>query len=207
MARQGMTGSVRGISGGNSAAEIGERLASVGAAVPTGCSVRSRFDLLGQEPSEIPVVGVDPREPTKGAGRSGAHHTYAKDAVMAAFYGALGAYSRSRRAIEAQDEGRYPITVASGIVAKSYGISRKRARQLLEEIGSDEWHHVGKYANHVYFYETDFSVLDLAELSARLSPDVFGAIAGIVVRNLEERHDHKAQDTPRIEEGHRCPSV
>ena len=57
-------------------------------------------------------------------------------------------FSRSERATAAEVEGRLPLTKA----AKATGVSAARIEAFIEPC---EWHHVGKYAQRVDFYDTD----------------------------------------------------
>lgn len=64
-----------------------------------------------------------------------------------------GEYSRSRRAEEAEQAGRYPRTRA----AKALGITVQEFKAL-QSFGSyypSEWHHVGRYAAQVTYYDPD----------------------------------------------------
>lgn len=109
-----------------------------------------------------------------------------------AYYAGAQSYSRSRRALEAESEGRFPLTRAIPVVARMFGITRKAARFLLEERGTDEWHHVGKYANETFYYDTrfdenDFTDAQLAE--ARLTRERYLAVvrdADLPGRVIEE---------------------
>ena len=73
-----------------------------------------------------------------------------------AYYGANhgNEYSKSARASDAESAGRLPITRA----AKSLGLSVDAFRAGCRAIGyhSTEWHHVGKYATMVDYWDTVF---------------------------------------------------
>lgn len=62
-------------------------------------------------------------------------------------------YSRSAGAQEAENQGRYPRTKA----AKHLGVSVKAFDAGCEAAGyrSTEWHHVGKYASMIDYYDTN----------------------------------------------------
>jgi hypothetical protein len=60
----------------------------------------------------------------------------------------------------AEQQGRYPLTRAVAFLAKAHGITKAVAHEILGRVGSREWHHVGKYANRVYYYETDLDRWD-----------------------------------------------
>jgi hypothetical protein len=63
-------------------------------------------------------------------------------------------YSKSNNAVDAENEGRYPLTKAARIVAKYTDISIKEARSILENIGTVEYHHSSKFYNTVNYYDT-----------------------------------------------------
>jgi hypothetical protein len=85
------------------------------------------------------------------------------------YYSRAQSYSRSYNAERAEEEGRYPLTRAIRVVAARYGITKSAARKLLELSWQGEWHHVGKYANEINYYDTNICELcreddDLLEL-------------------------------------------
>ena len=67
-------------------------------------------------------------------------------------------YSRSANAEAAEVEGRLPLTRAIPVVAKVAGVTRAKAREALLAVHDGEWHHVGKYANKVQYYDTAMAV-------------------------------------------------
>lgn len=73
--------------------------------------------------------------------------------MRTAYYSRNNSYSRSYNATTAEQDGRYPRTIA----AKKLFLSVKAFDAGCEKAGytSTEWHHVGKYANIVYYYDTD----------------------------------------------------
>lgn len=72
--------------------------------------------------------------------------------MKAAYYSRNRSYSRSANAESAESDGRFPRTRA----AQSMGISVKAfdAGCLAANYTTSEWHHVGKYANKVDYYDT-----------------------------------------------------
>lgn len=60
--------------------------------------------------------------------------------------------SKSANAEYAEDNGRYPLTTA----AKKLGITIALFKKAIEycDYKSTEWHHVSKYANRVFYYDT-----------------------------------------------------
>lgn len=75
------------------------------------------------------------------------------------FYGFDGGYSRSRRAVEAEYEGRLPLHRASQVVRQKYGCTLEVAKTALKLLWDGEWHHVGPYLKSVDYYDTTDSRL------------------------------------------------
>lgn len=71
-----------------------------------------------------------------------------------AYYSRANSYSRSYNAEVAEDEGRCPMSRAKIAVAEQFGCSQSVAKVALELVYDGEWHHVGKYANEVAYYDT-----------------------------------------------------
>lgn len=72
-----------------------------------------------------------------------------------AYYSRNNSYSRSFNAECAERENRYPLTRAAAYL----GISLAAFKNGLSHSGisTNEWHHVGKYANHVDYYDVSES--------------------------------------------------
>jgi hypothetical protein len=75
--------------------------------------------------------------------------------MKSAFYKRNNSYSRSYNATVAEYAERFPLTRA----AAHLGISVKAFKKGLEaaEITTNEWHHVGRYANRVDYYDVSYS--------------------------------------------------
>ncbi len=69
-----------------------------------------------------------------------------------AYYGRNDSYSKSLNAENAEADGRYPKSRA----AKELGLSLKAFKTGLHaaDYTSNEWHHVGKYATAVSYFDT-----------------------------------------------------
>jgi hypothetical protein len=69
-------------------------------------------------------------------------------------YGQRGysGFSRSARAVEAEREGKLPMSRAIPVTARLASCSRTEARRALEAVGPREWHHTSKYANATDYY-------------------------------------------------------
>lgn len=74
--------------------------------------------------------------------------------MRSAYYSRSGNYSRSYRAEVAEAECRLPISRAKIEVAKLYSCPTSTAEAALRKIGTCEWHHVGKFATCVDYYDT-----------------------------------------------------
>jgi hypothetical protein len=74
--------------------------------------------------------------------------------MPSAYYSRNQSYSRSLGAEEAEKEGRFPRTRA----AAALGLTVRAFDVACTAIGyyATEWHHVGKYANEVYYYDTEY---------------------------------------------------
>lgn len=92
-------------------------------------------------------------------------------------YGYVG-YSKSKRAVAAEDEGRLPISRAVAVVASAVGCTRKVARAALESLGPCEWHHTSKIYNKTMYYDTEAAIryLQAAPAVARLEALDFRAM-------------------------------
>ena len=66
---------------------------------------------------------------------------------------------KSDNAYYAQDNGKYPLTIAIKKIYQAiklyYKVPQRIIREWLELMGSHEWHHVGKYAQRVDYYDTE----------------------------------------------------
>lgn len=73
-------------------------------------------------------------------------------------------YSKSNNALDAEEEGRYPLTEASSILAKKLKWSISKAKAFLESIGTSEWHHTSKHYNKTKYYDvSDAAIEDLKD--------------------------------------------
>ncbi len=61
--------------------------------------------------------------------------------------------SRSNRAVEAESNDRLPMTRAVAAIRKRAGCTARQAREACAAVGAAEWHHVGKYAARVNYYD------------------------------------------------------
>lgn len=94
--------------------------------------------------------------------------------MSSAYYSRAGSYSRSYNAEVAESEGRYPLTRAAQVLAKDLGVTQKVAKAALLYCGTCEWHHVGKYANSVeYFDTTDERTIGVARHMAKIGIEQF----------------------------------
>lgn len=68
-------------------------------------------------------------------------------------------YSKSNNAVMAEEEGKFPLTKAIKELAKEAGITQKKARAILKELGPTEWHHTSKMYNRTDYYCTKSALL------------------------------------------------
>lgn len=125
---------------------------------------------------------------------------------MGAYYSRAGSYSRSYNAKCAERAGRMPATRA----AKAWGF--KSARELRRWVTTNEWHHVGKYASMVYYYDVEGWIsglggkgvfAELAGISSSLTrAGKSGVMAQIVSKVVAENLDFKNPRQPRCNRKH-----
>ena len=79
-------------------------------------------------------------------------------------------YSKSNNAIEAESEGRMPMSRACAVVASATGLKRADAKALLVRLHDGEYHHTSKFYNRVKFYDTVEAIRhhELSLLASRL---------------------------------------
>lgn len=74
---------------------------------------------------------------------------------------------KSDNAYYAERCGKYPLTTAVKVISRAlkpyYKITQKTIREWLEKTGSDEYHHVGKYATICYYYDTSVIIESLLD--------------------------------------------
>ena len=75
--------------------------------------------------------------------------------MSSAFYRRNNSYSRSFSASAAESENRYPLTRAASYLRLSVAAFKKGLDHA--NITTSEWHHVGKYANKVDYYDVSDS--------------------------------------------------
>lgn len=63
-------------------------------------------------------------------------------------------YSKSNNALDAEADGKYPLTHAVRIVAETAGCSQRVAREALKTVGPCEWHHTSMHYNRTNYYDT-----------------------------------------------------
>jgi len=82
-------------------------------------------------------------------------------------------YSKSNNAIDAEDDGRYPLTKAVEIVAAKCGVKKKAARMVLKGSFDGEYHHTSKFYNSTDYYDTGkaIKIIDFArDLTREITP-------------------------------------
>lgn len=82
-------------------------------------------------------------------------------------------WSKSNRAVEAEENGLLPLTRAIKAVAESAGVTRKVAREALLAVGPAEWHHTSKHFNRTDYYKIGAALgwLEMRPIIAKLPSD------------------------------------
>jgi len=79
-------------------------------------------------------------------------------------------FSKSNNALEAEENGLYPLTKAVKVVARKAGCTQKEARKVLVELGPREWHHTSKFYNPVDYYDANIAI-NLIKYGTEESPE------------------------------------
>lgn len=115
--------------------------------------------------------------------------------MSSVYYSAANSYSKSLNAHRAEFAGRYPATHA----AKKYGF--KSTKALKDCVESTEWHHVGKFATRVDYYDIESwiaeqtDLLELIGISKKLTKEgrkttLKDAVAAVVNNNFSDKIDY-----------------
>ncbi len=80
-------------------------------------------------------------------------------------------FSKSNNAVEAEANGRLPITHAARLLAKLAGLKQADAKALLLQLGTYEYHHTSKNYNVTNYYSVDGALETLAEQGNRQAYD------------------------------------
>ncbi len=67
--------------------------------------------------------------------------------------GYRGGYGFSGGAADAYADGHQPMTKAKKELARAVGITQRQAADVLKFLWHGEWHHAGKYADRIPFYD------------------------------------------------------
>jgi hypothetical protein len=77
-------------------------------------------------------------------------------------------YSKSNNAVHAENEGRYPLTIAAKILSSYFGVSQKKVKEFLKEKGTSEYHHTSKFYNVTYYYDVN-EIIEAQEKNDKLT--------------------------------------
>jgi hypothetical protein len=79
-----------------------------------------------------------------------------KEKKMAGYSG----YSKSNNAVDAESEGRFPMSRARVIVARATGVTQKEAERVLRLLpdAGKEYHHTSKFYNSTDYFDADAAV-------------------------------------------------
>lgn len=108
--------------------------------------------------------------------------------MASTYYSRAESYSRSYNAMEAKRAGRMPLTRAAKYVAAEAGVTQKAAKVALQAVHDGEWHHVGKYATRVDYYDVA-AALDVL-MPARLAErEVRAVLADALAAEFESERE------------------
>lgn len=74
--------------------------------------------------------------------------------TQSTYYSRAGSYSRSYNAEVAEDQGRAPLSRAKLTVVAEFRCTQAAAAAALLHLHDGEWHHVGKFAACVDYFDT-----------------------------------------------------
>jgi hypothetical protein len=114
-----------------------------------------------------------------------------EERIMAGYNG----YSKSNNAVEAESEGRFPMTAAKKILADEGNVTQKIAAKLLKHFGNREWHHTSKFYNCTDYFDTN-AALNALILSRELNRDVLSAafLGAFFAYGLQGKYDWEEFD-------------
>lgn len=67
-------------------------------------------------------------------------------------------FSKSNNAINAENEGRFPLSIAKKMLSTQAKITQKVAEIALKATHSGEWHHTSKFYNRVNYYDIEIAL-------------------------------------------------
>ena len=62
-------------------------------------------------------------------------------------------HSKSRHVKEAESEGKLPMSRAITVITTETPLSRSQARNVLEQVGTSEWHYTGRGSKKANYYD------------------------------------------------------
>ena len=77
-------------------------------------------------------------------------------------------YSKSNNALDAEAEGKYPLTIAVKKLAAVAEVTQKEARRVLKAIGRCEYHHTSKFYNTTDYYDVGEGVIECKNSRRRI---------------------------------------
>ena len=84
---------------------------------------------------------------------------------------------KSNNAVDAEENGKLPLSRAVKSVARRTGIKQKDTRQFIKWLGNCEYHHTSKFYNATEYYDAD-AVVRLIELAKKLDLPLNESFAG-----------------------------
>ena len=103
----------------------------------------------------------------------------------------------SDNAINAKYNNKWPLTHAIKIIASELDVTQVLARKIIESFAPCEWHHSGKYARRVNFYNVS-EIIEVISIEHRLSPDWRDTITTCLRSNHDAPNAIRAQELTKI---------
>lgn len=97
-------------------------------------------------------------------------------------------YSKSNNAVEAENDGRYPLTIAVTVLAEKAEITQKKAKAILTQLGTHEYHHSSKFYNTVNYYDVA-AAARIVNLAKTLGLDIDKSFIKAAIANGLETED------------------
>ncbi len=96
---------------------------------------------------------------------------------------------KSNNAVEAEENGKLPLSRAVKSVSRRAGITQAAARQFIKWLGCCEYHHTSKFYNSTDYYDADAAVR-LIEMAKKLELPLNESFAGsCLASGLQEENN------------------
>ena len=96
---------------------------------------------------------------------------------------------KSNNAVDAEENGKLPLSRAVKSVARRTGVTQAVARQFIKWIGRCEYHHTSKFYNATSYYDADAAVR-LIKLAKKLDLPLSESFAGACIASGLQDEDY-----------------